>query len=382
MIRPPVRPKMLRWARERAGYSVEALAGRFPKLERWELGEARPTLKQLEAFAKATRTPLGFLFLAEPPVERVPIPDFRTVANVHLDHPSPDLLDTIHLCQQRQDWYRDFARSMHHRELTFVGSARLEDDVVEVASRMRHALGIDLEERRRLSTWTEALRRFIEQADALGVLVMVSGVVGSNNRRRLDPQEFRGFALADPLAPLIFVNGADTKAAQMFSLAHELAHLWLGQSAISDAEARATPDQAVERWCNRVAAELLVPLAALRDVLDRHPNPHLELNRLARRFKVSTLVILRRIHDAGRLTREELWTAYDAELARLRALPKGSGGGDFYLTLGVRVSKRFARALVVSTLEGRTAFTETFRMLGLKKMETFNELGRSLGVGY
>ena len=381
MSRAPIHPKMLRWARERAGYSAEALTRRFPKLESWELGEARPTLKQLEAYAKATRTPLGFLFLAEPPVERVPIPDFRTVANVHLDHPSPDLLDTIHLCQQRQDWYRDFARSMHHREFTFVGSARLEEDVVEVASRMRHALGIDLEERRRISTWTEALRRFIEQADALGVLVMVSGVVGSNNRRRLDPQEFRGFALADTLAPLIFINGADTKAAQMFSLAHELAHLWLGQSAISDAEARATPDQAVERWCNRVAAELLVPLAALRDVLDRHPNPHLDLNRLARRFKVSTLVILRRIHDAGRLTREELWTAYDAELARLRALPKGSGG-DFYLTLGARVSKRFARALVVSTLEGRTAFTETFRMLGLKKMETFNELGRSLGVRY
>ena len=381
MSRPLVEPKLLRWARERAGYSAEALARRFPKLQDWELGDAQPTLKQLEAFAKATHTPLGLLFLAEPPVERVPIPDFRTVANVHLDHPSPDLLDTIHLCQQRQDWYRDFARTMHHRELAFVGSARLEDDVVEVASRMRHALGIDLEERRRLSTWTEALRRFIEQADALGVLVMVSGVVGSNNRRRLDPQEFRGFALADPLAPLIFINGADTKAAQMFSLAHELAHLWLGQSAVSDAEARATPDQVVERWCNRVAAELLVPLAALRDALDRHPNLHLERNHLARRFKVSTLVILRRIHDAGRLTREELWTAYDAELARLRALPKGSGG-DFYLTLGARVSKRFARALVVSTLEGRTAFTETFRMLGLKKMETFNALGRSLGVGY
>ena len=381
MSRPPVQPKLLRWARERAGYSAEALARRFPKLESWELGDVQPTLKQLEAFAKATRTPLGFLFLAEPPIEQVPIPDFRTVANVHLDHPSPDLLDTIHLCQQRQDWYRGFARSMRHGELTFVGSARLEDDVVEVASRMRHALGIDLEERRRLSTWTEALRRFIEQADALGVLVMVSGVVGSNNRRRLDPQEFRGFALADPLAPLIFINGADTKAAQMFSLAHELAHLWLGQSAVSDAEARATPDQVVERWCNRVAAELLVPLATLRDALDRHPNLHLERNRLARRFKVSTLVILRRIHDAGRLTREELWTAYDAELARLRVLPKGSGG-DFYLTLGARVSKRFARALVVSTLEGRTAFTETFRMLGLKKMETFNALGRSLGVGY
>ena len=381
MNRVPVQPDLLRWARERAGYSIDMLAVRFPKLEEWEQGSVRPTFKQLEAFAKTTHTPVGFLFLAEPPVERVPIPDFRTVANVHLSHPSPDLLDTVYLCQQRQDWYRDYARSMHEPVLDFVGSVRLGDDIAETAATMRHRLGLDLEERRRLSTWTDALRRFVEQADALGVLVMVSGVVGSNNRRGLDPQEFRGFALADPSAPLVFVNGADTKAAQMFTLAHELAHLWLGQSAVSDAEARAAPDQEVERWCNRVAAELLVPLAALRSEFDRRAHLEDELHRLARRFKVSSLVILRRVGDAGWLTRAELWAAYDEELARLRSLPQGSGG-NFYLTLGARVSKRFARALVVSTLEGRTPFTESFRMLGLKKMATFNELGRSLGVGH
>jgi Zn-dependent peptidase ImmA (M78 family) len=380
MSRVPVQPELIRWARERAGYDVDALAGRFRKLEAWERGEVQPTLKQLEAFAKATHPPVGFLFLPEPPEERIPIPDFRTVANAHIGHPSPELLDTIYLCQQRQDWYREFARSMHEAALDFVGSARPGDDVVATAATLRHALGLDLEERRRLGTWTDALRRFIEQADALGVLVMVSGVVGSNNRRTLDPQEFRGFALADPLAPLIFVNGADTKAAQMFTLAHELAHLWLGESGVSDAELRGTPDRAVERWCNQVAAELLVPLAAIREGLDAGVSLSDELSRLARRFKVSTLVILRRLHDAGRLSRDEFWSAYDEELRRLRAVPKGSGG-DFYLTLGARVSKRFARALVASTLEGRTGYTETFRMLGLKKMATFNELGRSLGVG-
>ena len=381
MSRVPVQPELIRWARERAGYDVDALAGRFRKLEAWERGEVQPTLKQLEAFAKATHTPVGFLFLPEPPEEPVPIPDFRTVANAHLGHPSPDLLDTIYLCQQRQDWYRDFARALHEPALDFVGSARLGGDIVSTAATMRHALRLDLDERRRLGTWTDALRRFIEQADALGVLVMVSGVVGSNNRRTLDPQEFRGFALADPLAPLIFVNGADTKAAQMFTLAHELAHLWLGESGVSDTDLRATPGLAVERWCNQVAAELLVPLAAIREGLDAGASLSDELNRLARRFKVSTLVILRRLHDAGRLSRDEFWSAYDEELRRLRAVPKGSGG-DFYLTLGARVSKRFARALVASTLEGRTGYTETFRMLGLKKMATFNELGRSLGVLY
>lgn len=381
MIRVPVQPDLLRWARERAGRSREDLSRRFPKIEAWESGDVQPTFRQLEGFAQATRTPFGYLFLTEPPVESVPIPDFRTGFKAQLERPSPDLLDTVHLCQQRQDWYRDFAVAVHEPAPALVASARVGDDVVGTAALMRSALGLDLEERKRLGTWTDALRRFIEQADELGVLVMVSGVVGSNNRRPLDPEEFRGFALADPLAPLVFVNGADTKAAQMFTLAHEIAHIWVGQSAVSDSRVRALPDQATERWCNQVAAELLVPLEVLRSELDAEADLARELNRLARRFKVSTLVVLRRFHDAGALSREELWTAYDEELARLRGLSRGSGG-NFYLTLGARVSKRFARALVESTLEGRTGFTEAFGMLGVKKMETFNELGRKLGVGY
>jgi Zn-dependent peptidase ImmA (M78 family) len=381
MNRVAVRPDLMRWARERAGLSPDALVRRFPKLQAWESGELHPTLKQLEGFAKATHTPVGFLFLPEPPVERVPIPDFRTIPRARMEHPSPDLLDTIYLCQQRQDWYRDFARSMGERPLRFVGAARVGEDVVATARRIREALGFDVEERRSIPTWTDALRRFIAQADELGVLVMVSGVVGNNTHRHLDPDEFRGFALADPLAPLVFVNGADTKAAQMFTLAHELAHVWLGQSAVSNAQAVVEPDQETERWCNRVAAELLVPLDLLRAEYDRRADLESELARLARRFKVSTLVILRRIHDAGGISRAELWAAYDEELARLRQMPRGSGG-DFYLTLPARVSKRFARALVVSTLEGRSSFTESFRLLGVKKMATFRELGDKLGVGY
>jgi Zn-dependent peptidase ImmA (M78 family)/transcriptional regulator with XRE-family HTH domain len=381
MNRVNVKPELLSWARERAGLSADALARRFPRIEDWERGEVQPTLKQLERFAKATYTPVGYLFLAEPPAETVPIPDFRTVVQARMEPPSPNLLDTIYLCQQRQDWYRDFARSVGEKPLRFVGSASLGDDVMASAARIRDALGFDVEERRRMPSWQEALRRFIGLADELGILVMVSGVVGNNTHRHLDPDEFRGFALADPLAPLVFVNGADTKAAQMFTLAHELAHLWLGQSAVSDAQAVIVSDQETERWCNRVAAELLVPLELLRSVYEENAELRSELDRLARYFKVSTLVVLRRIHDAGGLTRGELWSAYAEELARLRGMPRGSGG-NFYLTLPVRVSKRFARALVVSTLEGRTSFTESFRLLGVKRMVTFRELGHSLGVGY
>lgn len=377
MNRVEVNKELLRWARERAGFSVATLARRFPHLDAWERGEVHPTLKQLETFAKATYTPVGYLFLQAPPVETVPIPDFRTVANAYVGHPSPNLLDTMYICQQRQEWYRNFVRSMGEEKLAFVGSASVTSDVVSIAATMRHALGFDIEERGRIPTWSDALRQSIEQADALGVLVMCSGVVFNNNRRHLDPEEFRGFAMADDLAPLVFINGADTKAAQMFTLAHELAHIWLGQSAVSDAQAVQIPEHRVERWCNEVAAELLVPLSVLRDEVGQAAEMSDEVGRLARRFKVSTLVILRRMHDAGAITREELWAAYEAEVARLRAIPKGSGG-NFYLTLGARVSKRFARALVVHTLEGHSSFTEAFRLLGVKKAQTFQELGRNL----
>lgn len=379
MNRVSVKPELLTWALGRAGRSAESLGKRFPRLELWERGEASPTLKQLENFARATHAPIGYFFLAEPPVESIPIPDFRTVGNNRIGRPSPDLLETLYICQQRQEWYREFARSTGEGTRGFVGSADLSSDVETTAAEMRVALGFDLEERRRMGTWTDALRRFIEQAGSIGVLVMVSGVVGMNNRRKLDPGEFRGFALADGLAPLVFINGSDTKAAQMFTLAHELAHLWLGESALSDVGPLSAPSHKVEAWCNRVAAELLAPLSALKGEYQSGAGLRDEANRLARLFKVSTLVILRRIHDAGGLTREELRKAYDEELERLKKMSKGSGG-DFYLTQSARVGKRFARALVVSTLEGQTLHRDAFKMLGIKKIETFRELARSVGV--
>jgi len=105
MIRVVIRRELWRWARERAGLTVEALLPKFPKLDRWESGDERPTLKQVERFAKITHAPVGFLFLPEPPVERLPLPDFRTVRNARIERPSPNMLEMIYVCQQRQAWY-------------------------------------------------------------------------------------------------------------------------------------------------------------------------------------------------------------------------------------------------------------------------------------
>jgi len=381
-VRVPVRAALLVWARERSRIAPDELAFRFPDLHAWENGGKQPTLKQLEKFAAATHTPIGYFFLPEPPEERLPVPDFRTMGDVEVGKASLDLLDTVYQCQQRQDWYREYVRVRREGGTPFVGTLTTDTDVAEAARTMHDVLAYQSGERG--STWAEALRKLVEASDGQGILVMVSGIVGSNTHRKLDPEEFRGFALVDQLAPLVFVNGADTKAAQIFTLAHELAHIWLGQSAVSDADVGSSPANAIERWCNRVAAEFLVPLNALSDVDPERPDLTGELERVARIFKVSTLVVLRRIFDAGLLTEGRYRSAYARERDRVLALmderPAGSGGGDFYNTQPVRVSKRFARAIIESTREGQTLYSDAYQLLGFRKHATFEELAARLGV--
>ncbi|MDA8030476.1 MAG: XRE family transcriptional regulator [Pirellulales bacterium] len=377
MFRVQVKPEMLRRARERAGLSADDLHRKFPKMDLWESEEVRPTLKQLEAFAKATYLPIGYFFVGEMPDDKIPIPDLRTIGNREVRRPSPNLLDTIYLCQQRQTWYHDYAREQGDKPLDFVRSVDMESPVEDVAAKMRETLNFDLDARRQNPTWTDALREFIEQADDAGVMVMTSGVVGNNPNRKLDVKEFRGFALADRFAPLVFINGTDSKSAQMFTLAHELAHIWLGENALTDDDPRILSSNKIEVWCNRVAAEFLVPLDALKQDLRADAAPRIRM--LAHNYKVSNLVILRRLLDADHFDRQEFQREYEAELARLQEI-SGGAGGDFYRTVKARVSNRFARDLVASTLEGRTSFSESFYLLGIQKMETFKKFGRQLGV--
>jgi Zn-dependent peptidase ImmA (M78 family) len=380
-VRVEVRPELLVWARERSGLGVEQLARRFPKLAEWEQGDQLPTLKQLEGFAQATHTPVGFLLLPEPPEERIPIPDYRTMGDVGVRRPSPDLLDTIYQCEQRQEWYREFAQVNRQDEVGLVGSLTNAIPVVEAAATIRAALHFDVGERG--ATWGDALRMLVDHAEDLGVLIMVSGVVGSNTHRRLDPGEFRGFALVDRLAPLIFVNGADTKAAQIFTTVHELVHLWLGETALDDADLTSTSALATERWCNDVAAEVLLPLGSVTGEYREDQPLTNELERLAKRFKVSTLVALRRVHDAGSLSWDDYRTAYQVELERILELlgERAGTGGNFFNTQPARVSRRFARAVITSTLEGQTLYRDALGMLGFKKISTFDGLASRLEVG-
>src|SRR5262245_49012035 len=140
MIRVDVRPELLRWARERAGISTAALRKRFSRFEEWETGASKPTLKQLEKYAHALWVPIGYLFLDTPPSEQVPIPDFRS-GPARTERPSPNLLDTVYLCQSRQIWYQEFAISVGESPKPFVGSMTTNEPVERAAHLIRETLG-------------------------------------------------------------------------------------------------------------------------------------------------------------------------------------------------------------------------------------------------
>lgn len=381
-FRVPVAPELFSWAIDRSGKDPADFYRQFKNLPAWQEGSAHPTFNQLEKFATATHTPFGEFFLAEPPVEEIPIPDFRTLGNRALGQPSPELLETIFTAEQRQDWYHRHAVSSGADPLSFIGSLTTSTPIPLAANAIREQLQFSLIERQQDSSWTAALRRLIDTTEEAGILVMVSGIVGLNTSRPLDPNEFRGFALSDPFAPLVFVNGADTKAAQIFTLVHEVCHLWLGQTALTDAALSSTDSNEIELWCNRVAAEVLVPAESLRASFQNIVTPE-EFERLARLYKVSTLAVLKSIFDANLISWERFREAYDAEYARIRKIMKGKGatsGGDFYNTHPLRVSRRFARAIISDTKTGRTLHRDAYRLLGTWKHETFTKLGEKVGV--
>ncbi len=381
MNRIAANPRVLRWARERAGLSLADLQRKFPKLEAWEAQTAKPTMNQLEKFAKATGAPFGFLFLQEPPEMVLPFADFRRVEN-RPQGVSPELMDTIYTMQRRQAWLREERLEAQVEPLEFVGSAKLSDDPVTTGQHMGQVLGLADGWRPKASTRIEAVGKLRSAIEQLGIMAVINGIVGNNTHRKLDVQEFRGFALSDPYAPLIFVNGADSKSAQMFTLAHELAHLWLGDAGVglSGFEGLEPDGDEVEKFCDRAAAEFLVPAVELQSAWQNLTHGEAGFRELAKLFKVSSVVIGRRAMDLGLVEREDFFDFYrDYTQRQNQKQEAGAGGGDFYKNQNARVGQLFASQVIRAAKEGRIGFKEAYDLTGLNG-GTFQEYARKLKI--
>lgn len=380
MSKVAVSPDILKWARERARLDVDDLAVKFPKYEDWVDGNEQPSLRQLESLARATSTPLGYFFLAKPPNEDLHIPDFRTIRDKPVGRPSPDLIETVQMMELRQEWMREYLKGEGYEPLGFIGSAKLKNDPDQVAAKMRKELGLTDGWAESLPSWEAARGALRTQIENTGVLIVINGVVGNNNRRPLDPNEFRGFVLVDSFAPLIFVNGADAKAAQMFTMAHELAHLWLGKSALFDLPRLLPGDDKIEKFCNEAAAEFLVPKAELKGAWDEAQKQKEPFPFLAAKFKVSPIVVARRALDLKLIGKKAFFEFYDAHIAEVQASKeaKKSSGGDFWKTQTYRVGSRFAQAVIAATKEGKLLYRDAYALTGLRG-KTFDDYAKKLG---
>lgn len=366
-----INPELIKWARERAGLNYAqietSLAVSKDQIAAWEQGHELPTFNQAIALSNTFRIPFGYLFLPHSPEVSPPLPDLRTLPNEELREPSVDFLELLYQVLDKQEWYREYALEQGAVKLPFVSKFNMLDATPErVAADIRSTLNITSDLARTAGSWDNYLTLLSARADSSGILVMRSGVVGNNTKRTLDVKEFQGFAISDDIAPLVFINSEDFKTAQIFTFAHELAHIWIGKSGIStpDEAEIATPEHKVEVFCNTVAAEILVPRTEfLNEWRGDLREPLLES--LARRFRVSTLVILRRAYELNRITRGEFYSILKQERFKQKAR-KPSGGGDYYRNVAARHGSKLVDAILRDVRQGGTVYRDAARLLSMK----------------
>ena len=366
-----INPTILTWSRERAGLTTEEVAKKLPtkpnRVLEWEAGESKPTFRQAQHWANIAHVPFGFLFLKEPPAESLPLPDLRTVGGVAPERPSLNLLDTVKDVLRKQDWFLEYLQDQDGEPLPFVGRFTAQASVKDVVTDIRRTLRVDPAASR--LNYDAYVRTLVEAAETAGILVMRSGIAMGNTHRKLDVGEFRGFAISNALAPVVFINSADADTARLFTLMHELAHIWIGSSGVSDG---GTPNgRKEETFCNAVAGEFLAPEDDFRAAWDNNIDWHDNLAPLAARFHVSALVVGRRARDLGYISSEQYSTYYRRILKAFQ--DKDGGGGDYYRTATAKNSSRFSRAVLTETMSGRMLLRDAGRLLGVQpaKLRTY-----------
>lgn len=364
-----ITPTLVTWALRRSRIPRKVVAHKLKVdlrlLESWEQPEGPPPpFTKALALAKLLHVPFGFLYLHEPPEADLPLPDFRGFDPSY--KPSSDFIELLNDISVKQDWFRDHEKEAGAGTLKFVGSFTARDSVEDVAAAIRTRLEITMKLRESATTWSDYLTTLARRAGQAGILVMRSGVVGNDSRRKLQTGELLGFAIADRLAPVVFVNSADFRASQIFTLAHELAHIWIGQSAIANPDelAEETRDK-TETFCNRVAAEVLVPRREfLKAWHEARSSSEVLVGRMARRFWVSSFVTLRRAHELGEVDSEQYEIIKRQERER-RKQDRG-GGGDYYRNVLARMSPRLTDAVLTAVNSGKLEIRDAAGLLNMK----------------
>jgi Zn-dependent peptidase ImmA (M78 family) len=380
-VQVPVKPAILQWAQVSSGKTPDLFEQKFSKWTEWVSTSAEPTINQVHEIAKFANIPFGMMFLEIPPTAKVPIPDFRVGIGGSIQQPSQELLDSIYASQLRQDWFRDYATRNGLEPSGIVGKGRRMS--VANAGEFTRTL-FDFEPTKRPRNLEGARNLVRKRFEELGGLVVFAGVIGNNIRRALDPQEFRGFTLADDIAPLIFVNAKDSFSGQLFTFFHEFAHVLRAETGLGNDDPSNPDLNDAEKWCNAVAAEVLVPEHDLRRVFHGSEINVETLEALNRRYLASTLTILLRLRDLKLIPRANFDSIYNGEAERIAVIlserSNDQSGGNHWYNQPFRVGERLARAVISDARSGHTPYTEAFRLLAVKNTTGLDKLAEQVGL--
>ncbi|MGN0902484.1 MAG: ImmA/IrrE family metallo-endopeptidase [Succinivibrio sp.] len=371
-----IKASVIRWACDRIGIIYSELSTRdFKGLEREKDGVVNLTLKQAEKLAKVLRYPFVYLLLDSPvtDIDKLPINDFRSINSEEV-RPSINLKEQIEYCQSQQDWFSDYVKNCGIDTFEYNGKYSLNEQPQEAGQQIRDFLKISYKDSKNAKEYLTKLKEIFEN----NCILVSSSKVLRNTNHRLKLSEFRGFSLYDRDAPLIFINRNDSDTAQIFTLCHELGHICLGESGVSDV-ARDNIKK-TERWCNEFAANILMPKKDVIDVFNRYDTVGHFLESAVKVFHVSVNAMLVRIYNLSLIDKntfdiewEKAEEQYHEYLNSMHQ-SKGSSGGNYFHTVRSRSSGLLLQSLISSTSVGETTFRDAAYLLGLKSVSVFDKL--------
>jgi len=372
---PSVNPNILSWARETAGYSLDVAAEKLgfkdtktsssvDKLKNYEEGNKAVSRPLLLKMSKVYRRPLLTFYLSKIPDKGDRGEDFRTLPTEY-DPSENAIVDTlIRNIKARQETLKSVLIAEEEAEpVLFIGSANLETKIQDLAQDITSAIDFNLDEFRSCSKPDKAFSYLRNKVERTGIYVLLIGNLGSHHTN-INPEVFRGFVLADDIAPFIVINDQDSRSAWSFTLLHELVHIWLGQTGISAGYS----DQSIEKYCNNVASEILLPEKELHELLHVFPKYENKIDIIsdfASARNISSSLVAYRLYITGVVTKDE-WietsSFYREEWrkakARLKEENKNKEGAPDYFTVK---KYKLGNALVsdVARLANSGALTST-----------------------
>jgi Zn-dependent peptidase ImmA (M78 family) len=382
-----INPELLSWARKEAGLSLAeaALQARIAdlrsktaeeRLKEWEDGGDSPTLNQLSNISKAYYRPVLTFYLPAPPAPNADVADFRTIADEEIGNISPKLRALVSKMKARQQEILDLLSGDDDEEqeqLPFIGRFRENLEVAVVAKDIEDVLSLPLDQRRRLNGNDALLRLIRSKAEAAGIFVIAQGDLGSHHTD-IAPSVFRGFALADQIAPFVVLNDNDAKPAQTFTLVHELAHLWIGDTGISNYNPFAERGEAQddnEKFCNEVSAEFLMPRESITQSWNaRRAMPVADaVQEIASDFGVSRAAVGIRLWKLNELEDQVWWPLFESykrewEVIReRRADNQGEAPPLYYPMKKSQLGGLLINTVLTALDAGKVTYTRASRIL-------------------